>query len=75
MQKVKKDMNSAIRKNKDRAKATTAYSELLQQQMCQFIETILDLNQTLQKERQGLQIIHVWYFLLINPNSPTNQVV
>jgi len=32
LQKVKRDLISAVRKNKDRAKATTAYSEMLQQQ-------------------------------------------
>ena len=32
LQKVRKELNTAVRKNKERAKAATAYSEMLQQQ-------------------------------------------
>lgn len=32
LQKVRRELNTAVRKNKERAKAATAYSELLQQQ-------------------------------------------
>ena len=33
LQRVRRDLNTAVRKNKERAKAATAYSEMLQQQI------------------------------------------